>query len=449
MNNNKQLIGDFLKRIKRPMGLEENTEYKLVTIKMNHKGVVLRGLKKGCEIKSKMFEVKQGDFILSGIDARNGAFGIVPAELDGAIVTNDFWYFEIDETVINKELFLELTSTNWFDEICKRGSDGTTQRIRLQKDKFFNQSINLPQPTEQQGLLKKIQTIRADQVILHKQAIDQQAQVKQLKQAILQEAIQGKLTADWRAENPDAEPASELLKRIKAEKQKLIDEKKIRKEKPLPAISAEEILFDLPDGWVWCRLGEVYKFIDYRGKTPKKIQSGIRLLTAKNVRFGYLNIEPQEFISGDEYSERMTRGFPRNGDILFTTEAPLGNACMLQVDDENISTGQRVITFQSPLNDFINDLFLFFITSPPFQYQLNDKSSGVTATGIKASRLKNILLPLPPLPEQTTIVQKVESLLQTCTNLETEIKQSETHATQLIQAVIKEAFESEKASTKP
>ena len=112
MNNNKQLIGDFLKRIKRPMGLEENTEYKLVTIKMNHKGVVLRGLKKGCEIKSKMFEVKQGDFILSGIDARNGAFGIVPAELDGAIVTNDFWYFEIDETVINKELFLELTSTN-------------------------------------------------------------------------------------------------------------------------------------------------------------------------------------------------------------------------------------------------------------------------------------------------------------------------------------------------
>ena len=92
---NKQFIGDFLKRIKRPISLTPDKEYKLVTIKMNHKGVVLRGLKKGADIKSNMFEVKEGDFILSGIDARNGAFGIVPKELDGAIVTNDFWYFDM------------------------------------------------------------------------------------------------------------------------------------------------------------------------------------------------------------------------------------------------------------------------------------------------------------------------------------------------------------------
>ena len=94
---NKQLIGDFLKRIKRPVIMNPDKDYKLVTIKMKHKGVVLRGMKKGADIKSNMYEVKHGDFILSGIDARNGAFGIVPKELDGAIVTNDFWYFEIDE----------------------------------------------------------------------------------------------------------------------------------------------------------------------------------------------------------------------------------------------------------------------------------------------------------------------------------------------------------------
>lgn len=83
-----------------------------------------------------MYLVKEGDFILSGIDARNGAFGIITKELEDAIVTNDFWYFEIDEGIILKELFLELTATSWFDEICKRGSDGTTQRIRLQKINF-------------------------------------------------------------------------------------------------------------------------------------------------------------------------------------------------------------------------------------------------------------------------------------------------------------------------
>ena len=149
------LIKSFLKRIKRPITLVAGKEYKLVTIKMNHKGVVLRGLKKGGEIKSNMYEVKEGDFILSGIDARNGAFGIISKDLDGAIVTNDFWYFELDETLIDKHFFLELTSTSWFDEICRLGSDGTTQRIRLQKDKFFNQEIDLPSLDKQKSFTTK------------------------------------------------------------------------------------------------------------------------------------------------------------------------------------------------------------------------------------------------------------------------------------------------------
>ena len=152
---NKVKIGDFLYRIKRPIVLNPNDEYKLVTIKMHHKGVILRGLKKGFDIKSKMYEVKEGDFILSGIDARNGAFGIVSSELDGAIVTNDFWYFSLNEEIIDKYFFLELTTTSWFDEICRLGSDGTTQRIRLQKDKFFNQEINLPPLNEQQAFISQ------------------------------------------------------------------------------------------------------------------------------------------------------------------------------------------------------------------------------------------------------------------------------------------------------
>jgi len=100
--------------------------------------------------------VKAGDFILSGIDARNGAFGIVPDELDGAVVTNDFWYFKVDEEVIDKHLFLELTSTDWFDDICRKGSDGKTQRIRLQKDKFFNQPVTLPPRDQQPALLFRL-----------------------------------------------------------------------------------------------------------------------------------------------------------------------------------------------------------------------------------------------------------------------------------------------------
>jgi restriction endonuclease S subunit len=179
------LIGDFLRRIKRPIDLDPSTRYKLVTVKLKHKGVVLREEKIGANIKSKMYQVREGDFILSGIDARNGAFGIVPPELDGAVVTNDFWYFEIDDEVVDKDFFLELTATHWFDEICRKGSDGTTQRIRLQKAKFFSQRIHLPDLEEQKLFNKKFQAVRA----LEAQIKQSQTYAEGLMQAVLREAF--------------------------------------------------------------------------------------------------------------------------------------------------------------------------------------------------------------------------------------------------------------------
>jgi len=81
---------------------------------------------------------------------------------------------------------------------------------------------------------------------------------------------------------------------------------------------------ELPAGWAREQVGNITKFIDYRGKTPKKSSSGIRLITAKNVRMGYISELPLEFISSEEYQKWMIRGFPQSGDILITTEGPLG-----------------------------------------------------------------------------------------------------------------------------
>lgn len=114
-------LGEVLKRVKNLVEIENDKNYKLVTVKMHHKGVTLRNITKGSEISSnKMHSVKSGEFILSGIDARHGAFGIVPAELEGAVVTNDFWCLEFDENIIDKHLFLKLTSPSFFDDLCKK-----------------------------------------------------------------------------------------------------------------------------------------------------------------------------------------------------------------------------------------------------------------------------------------------------------------------------------------
>ena len=195
-------IGDFLKRKRIPIQLESDKEYKLITIKLYHKGVYLRGNKKGSEIHSNMYKVSKGDFILSGIDARNGAFGIVPDSLDGAIVTNDFWYFDIDELIIKKEFFLWLTSTPVFLDACQKASTGETQRIRLQKDAFFNYQIKCPSIEYQEEFLARINPIIEKIKIIQSETEKQTEYTKLLRQNILQQAIEGKLTADWRKQNP-------------------------------------------------------------------------------------------------------------------------------------------------------------------------------------------------------------------------------------------------------
>ncbi|MCA6624246.1 MAG: restriction endonuclease subunit S [Pseudanabaena sp. M165S2SP1A06QC] len=303
--------------------------------------------------------------------------------------------------------------------------------------------IPLPPIDEQKDFIvffNKLQKFNEDLV----QEFDKQEKyVSQLKQAILQEAIAGQLTAEWRTQNPmqkdnpDTDAAA-LLAKIKAEKQQLIADGNLKKENILPEISPDKIPFILPNTWVWCPLGEVTHFIDYRGKTPTKITSGIRLITAKNVKQGYLSLSPDEYISEQEYEERMTRGYPQLGDVFFTTEAPLGNACLNNLD-EPISMGQRIITIRSIA--FLSSYLLKVILSPAIQKEIDIRKTGVTAQGIKSKRLVEVPFPLPPLAEQKAIVEKVDKLMDIIDQLEQQIKHRKQLAENLMQTVLREAFE--------
>ena len=226
-----------------------------------------------------------------------------------------------------------------------------------------------------------------------------------LKNSILQRAIQGKLLT----QNPADEPASELLKKISAERQKLIDEGKIKKPPQLPPILDDEKPFDIPESWQWVRLGELYNFIDYRGKTPTKISQGVPLVTAKNVKRGYNDYSVKEYISQEEYDSRQSRGISHKGDILFTTEAPLGHVSIADLDI--FSAGQRLITLQAYDSIVCNEIMMFFILSESFQKMLIAHRTGTTVSGIKSDKLKKMLIPLPPLAEQKRIVEKLEEIL--------------------------------------
>lgn len=161
-----------------------------------------------------------------------------------------------------------------------------------------------------------------------------------------------------------------------------------------------------PD-WKMVELDEACKFIDYRGKTPQKTDRGIRLITAKNVRIGYLSYEPVEFIAEEDYDNWMTRGFVKKGDVLITTEAPLGNVAQIDTD-EKIALAQRIIALipktQSLDRAFLKNVLL----TNGVQRKIQNHATGSTVYGIKASTLKTITIPLPMLEEQKQIVAQIE-----------------------------------------
>ncbi|WFB67506.1 restriction endonuclease subunit S [Chryseobacterium sp. WX] len=147
-------ISKILKRSKNIIQIENELNYKRITVKLYSKGVILRDELKGSEIGVKrQYIATKGQFIMSKIDARNGAFGIVPSCLNGAIVTNDFPIFDINNNLINPSFFFLLTTTNVFIELAKSCSSGTTNRQRIDINKFLNFKIPLPSIDEQQAIV--------------------------------------------------------------------------------------------------------------------------------------------------------------------------------------------------------------------------------------------------------------------------------------------------------
>jgi type I restriction enzyme S subunit len=267
--------------------------------------------------------------------------------------------------------------------------------------------------------------------------------IKKLRETVLQLAVQGKLTADWRANNPDTEDASILLKHIQKEKAQLVKDKEIKKGRSSDTIITDNCDWVKPNNWVEIELQDLFKFIDYRGKTPVKSKSGKRLITAKNIRMGFIKNDPIEYVSELFYKNWMVRGFPEKGNILFVTEGhTMGFVTQINLDYE-FALAQRTICFQ-PFYSMDLTFYYYAIMSQQFQQIIFDNQTGSAASGIKASKLKRIPIPLPPLEEQKVIVQKVNALMGLCDSLEQEVQESQEQIAQLMQSCLREVFEGEK-----
>ena len=353
---------------------------------------------------------------------------------------------------------------------------GSTNQVELTAQMALNQVVPLPPLAEQHRIVAKVDELMAlcdrmeaartereatrdqlatsslarlndpdpDPVVFRNQAafalenlaplttrIDQ---IKALRQTILNLAVHGKLVR----QNPSDEPASELLKRIAVEK---VERKRRTGDARVkmgfdPKPDDGPMVF--PPGWAAQSFENLFLFIDYRGKTPPKTNQGIPLITAKNIRMGYLNREPREYISEKTFKTWMTRGFPKIEDLFFTTEAPLANICLNEMD-QPFALAQRVICFQ-PYGKINTKFLMFALMSAVMQSLIDTHATGMTAKGIKAANLKPLPIPIPPLAEQHRIVAKVDELMVFCNRLEKKLAAGDDTRRRLLDALLHEVL---------
>jgi type I restriction enzyme S subunit len=264
--------------------------------------------------------------------------------------------------------------------------------------------------------------------------------VKKLRQQILQDAVQGKLVP----QDPTDEPAGELLRKIRAEKAILVAEKKLKKEKELPAIKPGEIPFEIPEGWVWCRLGEIASNIEYGTSEKAEMSSEhVAVLRMNNIQNGKIDFRKLKYVKSS--IDDLPKLYLKNGDLLFnrTNSYELVGKCGVFHGKDDLMTFAsyliRVQFSRTELNDFIsnyiNSSFCRITQLEPQIIQQNGQAN------FNGSKLKNIICPLPPLSEQHRIVQKLNELMQTCNELEASIQQSVSLNEKLLQQVLREALQ--------
>jgi type I restriction enzyme S subunit len=434
-------IGDILSRVKNRIHLDDKEIYRQVTVKMNYKGVILRGKQYGATIGTKeQYLISSGQFLLSKIDARNGAFGIVPDDLNGAIITNSFLAFDINKTVVNAEFFNVLLQSPVFLDACIRASKGTTNRKPINEKFLLDYEVHIPQLNEQEKVIKKINDAKVHINQIRNEISAQEKCLQDLKAGILRDAIFGKLTSSWRKNQQSLEPASGLLNQIQGERAELIRQKIFKREKPLPKLTSKDIPFQLPALWEWCRFGSYARF--ERGKFSARPRNDRRYfggnypfiqIGSLDSKGSVINTSPQTL---NEEGLKVSKLFEAGTVMVAIVGGTIGNIGVLGRDmcftDSIVGIRPTVTTCQE------------FILLMMKAKQAEIKSVAYQRAGqpnISLPNLTDIVIPLPPLDEQREIVKKVNLLIDGCNEIQQHLLSTKNSLDSLLQGVLRKVFQ--------
>lgn len=296
--------------------------------------------------------------------------------------------------------------------------------------------IQLPPLEEQIQFVEKYKKLEIGSDLLSTELTNELSLINQLRQSFLREAMQGRLLP----QKPSDGNAKDLLATIKSEKAKLGI-----KEKSLPLIKSEEIPFEIPENWVWCRLAEITTQI-FDGpfgshlKTQDYTSSGVQVIRLENLGVMKFNAEKETFISNEKFDTiKQHRVF--KDDIIIGSFLSDGVKCVILPSLNNIAIAKAdCFTIRIGHNRLLNKFLMYMLSSSLMFTELSKLLRGMTRLRINTTQLKNFPVPLPPHPEQHRIVAKLDQLMQTCDALEASIKQSKEQNEMLLQQVLREAL---------
>ena len=398
----------------------------------------------GKPTKTDMIIVHPGDLVISGINVAKGAVAVYQGN-EPVCATIHYSSYTFDSSKVDLDYFKFFVKSPAFITALQKQVKGGI-KTEIKPKHLLPLEISIPDLQTQREIVQKIslQLQRTEQLSLEIEL--QKNYIKQLRQNILQEAIKGKLTADWRKQNPVQKgnpdyDAEALFEQIQKERE---NEKK---QKELSPITDEEKPFEIPEGWKWVRLGEICNKIE-AGKSilcNEKIPSNDEIGIVKTgvCSFGkFKENESKTCLSKNDWHDEYEI---KKGDFLIgraNTLELVGSCVIVDSINKKLMLSDKILRIV--FCNFVNHSFILYMMKSKFlrsQIEKSSTGSSPTMKNISQESIKNYVVPLPPLKEQDEIVNKVETLLANVTTLEDQIQALKSLSDKLIFGIIKENLE--------
>jgi type I restriction enzyme S subunit len=443
-NWKKTKIGEFLFERK---GLIDPSSREIFSLKKIEKIDFSEGKIFLCDYsptKTKQIIVRSGDFVFSGLNIEKGAVAINDFDQD-LVVSANYSTCQVDYSKIDREFLKFFTKSPFFKKLL---TDNLKKDYGFTRPKHLvNLEIFLPSIEEQKRITEKLKHNEENRKLLQQEIDNHKNYIKNLKKQILQDAIEGKLTKEWREKNPNVEPASELLKKIKKEKEKLIAEKKIKKEKPLLPINESEIPFELPKSWVWTRLGNITNFISGNNFDSSHFGKGLGVKCIKITNAGVGELIETDDVLPQEFLEKHDSFLIYEGDLILALTRPyilegLKISLCSKAYDKSL-LNQRVAAIRSLCRNYVETKYIYSFLRTNFVlmiYKSMFEGKG-QQPNLKKGDVTDLLFPLPPIAEQLAIVSRLQNLMQKLDEAEKQIEKSLATNKLLTKAILTEAFQ--------